>query len=46
MKTWIKQGFGLLPGLAFSAVAAAASEPIKDLDAFEEQYIACDMEDA
>jgi hypothetical protein len=41
MKTWIKQGLGLLAGLAFSVVAAAASEPVKDRDAFEKQYIAC-----
>jgi hypothetical protein len=41
MKTWIKQGLGLLAGLTFSAVAAAASEPIKDRDAFEKQYIPC-----
>jgi hypothetical protein len=41
MKTWIKQGLGLLAGLAFSAVAAAASEPIKDRDAFEKKYIEC-----
>jgi hypothetical protein len=41
MKTWVKQGLGLLVGLAFSVVAAAASEPIKDRDAFEKQYIAC-----